>query len=255
MYYKSRKQMAAFLMAAALCAAPVVQTFPVFALDDTPAVALEVNAGKTVKGTFISYMDDTEKADVDKVVGAYAKLPDSIKQKLVNDQVRIILYDKLEGPATKLTYAASSYSAPEYYTYDQGSDAKVTNENYIQQEIKDHASGKVRINNAVIRISSGKYEEQALLHSVGHWIDDMNSSDGKRLSASQANGFESLYEKYKTTLRSVDKYAAVVISNPSEMFAEGVRLYIESPGTLQKISPELYAYITTAINNAVNNGY
>ena len=146
-------------------------------------------------------MDDTEKVDVDKVVGAYAKLPDSIKQKLVNDQVRIILYDKLEGPATKLTYAASSYSAPEYYTYDQGSDAKVTNENYTQQEIKDHASGKVRINNAVIRISSGKYEEQALLHSVGHWIDDMNSSDGKRLSASQANGFESLYEKYKTTLQ------------------------------------------------------
>ena len=241
-------------MAAALCAAPL-QAFPVFALGDNPAVTSEVAAGQTIKSTFISYMDDTDKTDVDKVVKAYSKLPDSIKQKLVADQVRIILYDKLEGPATKLTYAASSYSAPEYYTYDQGSDAKVTNENYTKQEIKDHTSGKVRINNAVIRISSGKYEEQALFHSVGHWIDDMNSSDGKRLSASQAKGFDSLYEKYKTMLRSVDKYSAVVISNPSEMFAEGVRLYIESPGTLQKISPELYAYITTAINNAVNNGY
>lgn len=125
---------------------------------------------------------------------------------------------------------------------------KHNNKEYAYQDLKKVTLGNVKINNALIRISSGKYEKEALYHSIGHYVDDMNSKTGQRLGASQSDSFSPFYTAYKDKIRSVDEYAAVVTSNQSEMFAECVRLFFQNPGALQSISPELFNYTANAIN-------
>lgn len=228
---KSRtvKKMIAGITAAVLIS---IGGISVSAVEDTKDVAEVVAAGTTVDGTLITYADNVAQEDIDETVKAYLEMPNALKAKMVSDQVRILLYTDTTGPASEYTQAASSYTSPVYYVN-------------LQKE-------KIRKNNALIRISAGKYEKDALLHSVGHYIDDLCSPNANRLQASSVDEFMPFYEMYGETLRSYDEYAAVVISNEHEMFAECVRLFLKDPQALQAVSADLFVYTANAINTAIS---
>ena len=187
----------------------------------------------TIPGTLITFQEGVPEANQQDIANAWFQVPNELKARLVAENVRILLYRDIEGPMTELTYGASTYSSPEHLVNKDGT--------------------RTRVKDTLIRISIGKYESHALLHSIGHWVDDKNTQGSARFGASHSETFKMFYELYKDKLRAVDPYAAIVICNETEAFAEIIRLFLSKPAVLQSISPNMFIYAANAINIALMN--
>jgi hypothetical protein len=175
--------------------------------------------------------------------------PQNVRDRLLNDNVRIYLISKKDETLTAGILASIGDSRigvggltthPVYNRYiyqSTGALAYVTRKSDGMIEIQTDLPGTTVA------------DSLRLLHEIGHYCDSAaGGATGTLLAISSTPEWKNYYNTYASQILRTSTYSAVPnLYSASECWADAFKLAYAAPASLQAISPDLYNYVTAQV--------
>ena len=181
---------------------------------------------------------------------AWLRLPDNVRNRLINDNVKIYLIAKSDEVLTsaRLNYSSDSRigfagltTHPVYQRYVYPSSGRLA-------YVKRIADGAIELQtDAGVRTY---LDPHRLIHEVGHYMDSAaGAATGTYFAISSSADWQVFYEAYGSDLLRTSAYIVRPdLYSAQECFADAFRLLCTDPDALEAISPSLYNYVSAMIS-------
>ena len=190
-----------------------------------PALAhtAEGTAYQNVSGTPIYYTSGVPQSKIDMAVSEYSILPDYVKNRMNQYGVLFYLYPSSMEADDDIDKSFIAVTHSGVWAW-QGSETVF---NLDPPWVDFHSD----------RMNGG-----TVIHETGHVMDHLYEP-GNTASASRSEEFQQLYRTYKNALAGVDSSTRSNTYIAEEAYAESFRLYLTNRAALDRVSPQLSAYI------------
>lgn len=231
----------------ALCsiAVAVLAVCMIPALPAQAAHALPDSVFTQVPGSDIWFSPGVTPQEAYSSTSVWLLAPDNIRQRLINDNVKIYLIAKNDETLTAAKIVALSDSRIGV--------AGLTTHPLYQRMIyasTGQLAYTTRVRDGMIEIQTDlpagvKIDSNRVLHEIGHYVDSAaGAATGTPLAISSSPMWQNYYSLYASKIIQSSVYSNVPnLYSASECWADAFKLAYSNPAALQAISPDLLNFV------------